>query len=372
MSGAITATAVIAASLTATEIFTAVAVVGAAVGVIGTVTHVKELQYAGMALGAVGAVGGLAASAGLFAADAFGSMSGSALGEVAGGTTLAETASPFGGVAGVGGGGMEGVLASGLPGATAGLDGVANIPGPFDPGTNTPDLISMATGQYTGPGAALPPNAGGLGAGGGDAVAPSVTPAVANDGTQVAQAAPAAANPPPAATGAPQPAAGGGVETAPAPSIINGTPNGPGSGTVMVGGQPVTAAPPPNPPWTPAEAKALPGSLPDAEPSIWSKILDIAGKPGVGMLGFGAIQAGSAFIAGATSSLTPAQVKALQAQSDYNVAAANLANQQSAVLQNQQANLTGGIPAAVKPTPPPTGMINNAPPKLAPVTGVPA
>lgn len=70
------------------------------------------------------------------------------------------------------------------------------------------------------------------------------------------------------------------------------------------------------------------------------------------------LHAGGAFLAGATSSLTPAQVKALEAQAAANQAAANLSTQQAQ-------NMASGIPAArrLAVTGVPAGMINQ--PKAA-------
>lgn len=373
MSGAITATAVAVGALSAAEVFTAVAVVGAAVGVIGTVTHVKELQYAGMALGAVGAVGGLAASAGLFAADAFGSMSGSALGEVAGGTTLAETASPFAQAAAPAAGSIDADIASW---STYGAQGAGSAAG-----MGGSDVISVASGMPANPSItsaplstaqvnAAPPSIPGatdapiggasapntMGEGGVDPPPGEPSPWTrAKDGMgDVPSGDPAGPAPPKfgtptePATAAPQP-------------IINGAPNGPGSGQV---------ADPSGGLMTLDKMRAGQNPADPTPDSVWSKIFDAIKTPGVGMLGFGAIQAMGSFVGGALSTKTPAEVKALEAQAGYNVAAANLANQQATLLQNQQANLAGGIPVARNPTP--TGMINNAPPKLAPVTGTPA
>jgi hypothetical protein len=77
----------------------------------------------------------------------------------------------------------------------------------------------------------------------------------------------------------------------------------------------------------------------------------------------GVIQAGAAFISGATSTLTPAQVAALQAQANANQAAANLSNR-------QLSNMSQPIPAATRTQAPP-GLINTRLPPPNTVTGAP-
>lgn len=85
----------------------------------------------------------------------------------------------------------------------------------------------------------------------------------------------------------------------------------------------------------------------DLVKSPFSQIMDLIKTPGGGTLLSGAIQAGGAFIGGATSSLTPAQVKALEAQAEANHAAANLS-------QRQLANMGQPIPVARR-----NGLINS-------------
>jgi hypothetical protein len=91
------------------------------------------------------------------------------------------------------------------------------------------------------------------------------------------------------------------------------------------------------------------------------------------MLAYGALQAGGQFLSGLTSTITPAQVSALNAQAAANQAAANLTAQQTA-------NLAGPKPVATlapvtgTPNPiltPPTAGIINAAPRVN-VTGAPA
>lgn len=80
------------------------------------------------------------------------------------------------------------------------------------------------------------------------------------------------------------------------------------------------------------------------------------------MLTYGIVQAGGAFISGLTNPMTPAQIAALNAQADYNGAAAALARQ-------QVDNMKGGIPRATVTGRPAGGLINNNPVQSAQVTG---
>ncbi len=103
---------------------------------------------------------------------------------------------------------------------------------------------------------------------------------------------------------------------------------------------------------------------------IWDSLKGILDQKGTSTLLSGVIQAGSAFIAGATSTLTPAQVAALNAQAAANTATANLS-------QRQLSNMGQPLPVASRTPPPvtgaPTGLINSPPPPpRVPVTGAPA
>jgi hypothetical protein len=84
-------------------------------------------------------------------------------------------------------------------------------------------------------------------------------------------------------------------------------------------------------------------------------------------LAFGALQAGGSLLSGATSTLTPAQVSALQAQAAANNAAASLTKQQVANITAPKAVASSapvtGTPALV---PGQQGLINSA---SQPVTG---
>ena len=96
--------------------------------------------------------------------------------------------------------------------------------------------------------------------------------------------------------------------------------------------------------------------------------MDFVGKHPT--LAFGALQAGGSLLSGMTSTLTPAQVSALQAQAAANNAAAALTQQQAANLAMPKAVASS---APVTGTPPlvpgQQGLINRA---SQPVTGMAA
>jgi hypothetical protein len=93
----------------------------------------------------------------------------------------------------------------------------------------------------------------------------------------------------------------------------------------------------------------------------------------------GALQASGSLLSGLTSTLTPAQVAALQAQANANNAAAALTQQQTANLAMPKAVASSapvtGTPGQIVPGATngvaQTGLINSAP-KVASVTGAPA
>jgi hypothetical protein len=119
----------------------------------------------------------------------------------------------------------------------------------------------------------------------------------------------------------------------------------------------------------PAGANWGDGPVVPADKGIFGSLLDFAKtNPAVAM---GVIQAGGSFISGATSSLTPAQVTALNAQAAANNAAAALSTQQTANLAMPKA-VASSTPITGSPAPlvlPGSGLINQ-PPKTN-VTGAP-
>lgn len=313
MSGAITATTVAVAAMTTAEIFTAVAITGAVVGAVGAVTHIKELQYAGMAMGVVGGIGGLAVGAGLFAGEAGAGLfegSAGALGE-------GFATSAAGPVSGAAFDGAAGALGEGFQVSAAPSDVINSITAKL----NIPGDTVLSGDTATDPLVTVPQSP------------PNVAPVAATD---TGAASPAATNPN-AATDA---------------ATWTGAPVSP---AVSVTGVPAPLAPR-VPPGLTADGMPIP---PPSDPSVWDNIMKLADTKAAGPLAYGAIQAGSAFLSGATSSLTPAQVAALNAQADANRAAANLAN-------TQQANLASGVPVATRTavTGVPAGMINTSPKPL--------
>lgn len=404
MSGAVTATFAVVAAMTAVEVFTAVAVVGAVVSGVGMVTKSKELQIAGMVLGAVGGIGGLAASAGLFAGEAaveLGTVAATDAASWAGDVAAVAPAAEFTNAAGQYT--MAGLQAANMPGgAIPGVDIISEVAGTVA----VPDIATEITNwsNYSATDI-LPDAATNMGPTGG-AVTPELNPSYLDAGTPVpgtepvptdsamtfnADGSPNYYNAPDGSQIAQGNGEGGTLGTANNPYADGTGANLPGTAS------PSSAATPPGTPSvtpTPAPAAAPADPLAAAnanvsfpggggplgpsgraggkESSIWSSISDFLDKRGTGPLLGAAIQAGGAFIAGATSSLTPAQVAALQSQATQNQAAANLADKQAQILARQYANMTGGVPGAVR-TPRVTGLINSpASPPPGAVTGVPA
>lgn len=159
---------------------------------------------------------------------------------------------------------------------------------------------------------------------------------------------------PPAATPTPADAA-----TTPAPKITGGV-----SAEANISGFPAGGGPqgPRGGATAPTPGVASPTAT---DQSIWSRIFDmIESKP---TLSLGAIKAASSFISGAFSEgTTPEQRRAYAAQAEQNLAAANLARAQEAILQRRLRNMNDPIPMATSNSPP--GLINST----SPVTGRPA
>lgn len=346
--------------------FAIVAAVGAVASTVGYYTKSKELQIGGSILGAIGAIGGLANAAGVFSLADIG-MDAASTG-LSWGSEAASATSSFG----ASGAGELGLASAGAPAAEMTVD-------------TMPNLVSMAgdvsvpgvgAGELGGVAAATAPDvtpAAALSTGAGEGLTPSVgmvnQPMVTASGSDSATlstfgdpstgAFNAAATSTPV-TGATVPTAPA-APTTPAPAVTGSPFSGadagvPGSfNAAQAQAAAFGPATGPVPSFTPAAA----------DPTIWSKMWSFLEKPGGAMLGYGALQAGSAFLAGATSELTPAQVEALKAQAQANQAAANLSRQQASMLQQQQANMNERLPVATRTR----GMINRP---LAPVTGAPA
>lgn len=322
--------------ITVTTVLESVAAVGAVLGVVGTVTKNKALSIAGLALGVVGGVGSLAAGAGLFGADAGASLFGTA--PAASTADAAEAATD---------------ASSDTIGSIVG-DAASDIPTPPIP----PDAVPPPTGDA------------------------GLVSAAQNAGDPAASL----AAPPAGADMAPANATG--LVTSTAPSGMPDTP-----GIINADTTPGTPMPP-----TPPDTPPPPGAAPTAAqtPGNWTwgvngsegtaTIADpSAGDPGMlgGILSFanknpvvalGMLQSAGSLLAGATSTLTPAQVTALNSQAAANDAAAAFQNQQRANLAMPKSVASSspvtGTPSPLVPSAP-GGFINQAPKQPA-VTGVPA
>lgn len=342
-----------------------IAAVGATIGAVGAVTGSKELMIAGGVIGAIGGIGALASSAGIFGSAA-------TLGEVAAGTTAAETASPFGAASGIDA--EIGQWASYGSNAGATLSGAPSVSAAAPAVDNTLDVVNTVTGNVN---TASEP----LGSVTANAASPNVNPAVAADATPNATSTGEASatlenfgtpntTPPGAAPGVAAPQAPGTADpSAVTNSVLNGNAgvvtgkvgplnaesliNAPNStGITMVRGATTI----------PSSVSAPLGS--GSGSGIFSQLMDVIGKPGVGTLASGVVQAGMSFLSGATNGLTPAQIAALNAQAEANQAAANLSRM-------QQANMSGNLPVAsrtplvrsppVTGAPAPVGLINTPP-----------
>ena len=156
---AFAASEVAAVGLTIGSAFAITAAVGATVGAVGVLTKVKELQYVGAALGAVGLVGSLASAAGLFGtaselggavgeAGGFGSwMSGAGDAVSSGGSTLgtdaatwANTVPELASTTGAATGGAAPSVATATSTAAPQVDVVDMVTGRFQAPTGTVDV----------------------------------------------------------------------------------------------------------------------------------------------------------------------------------------------------------------------------------------
>lgn len=338
------ASAVAAVGLTVVTALEVTAAVGATLAAVGAVTRDKTLTLAGSVIGAIGGIGGLAAGAGLLGADAasnaplFGPAPSAA-------TADAASADTIGSVTGA----------------------AEDLPTPPIP----PDVVPPAAADQVAASAAVPE---------GTALAPqdaatvtgNVQAAQASGTNEVGLSTQTSGNvqeltglgntvPSTASTANPSlnPELGGATGFSPGGASESIPPS---QGFINdLTGNTITGDPASN---------AL-GIKTPADPSTFGKLAAFAdAHPTVA---FGALQAGSSLLQGLTSTLTPAQVSALQAQAAANDAAAALTNQQRANLAQPKAVATStpvtGTPAQLVPTQP-AGFINQ--PKLAPVTGVPA
>lgn len=365
--------------------------VGAVVGAVGAITGVKELAIAGTVIGAIGGIGAIAESAGLLGeVSSFFGIGGSEGGNVAsmasGATEVAKevgdnaswatdvlkasTAAPADGLTvgtslqelqHVGVDGVEGI-GQGIAGAGGEVvDPIGHFSGTAAPDAHNyfPDMSGYSPEQLE----QMARN--GFPVSQGDSVPPLQTaeaPRAVNGSVQ------GGAELDPAMSGGGSPSASPAQvdpNAATTPSqVVNG--NAQGASAITGKPQPVDAGL--GATVTKADAGGtvanVTGKLSAGGDgaSTWTKILDTLGKPGIGTLASGLVQAGSAFVSGATNSLTPAQVAAYNAQADANLAQANLARQQQQLLQSQMANASA-VPTATRR---PGGLINSTAPDGAP------
>lgn len=326
--------AVAAVGLTVVTALEITAAVGATLSAVGAVTGNKGLSTAGMVIGAVGAIGGLAAGAGL-------------LGEAAASDAPLFGATPTAATADEASAGTVDFVAGDA--APSGLIDAPPAPpggvGAVDPASG--NVITEATS--------------------GAAAAPQTdTITLASTSENIADPAAALAKAPTGAADATAPTGGTPLM---GPSTDTPTPPMPPS-TVPGPGTPPTAAQTPGG-WTfGVNDQAGTATIDTNTSSMFGGLMDFAKKNPV--VALGALQAGGSLLSGMTSTLTPAQVSALSAQASANDAAASLTRQQTANLAAPKAVASStpitGTPAPLVPQQ--IGMINQ--PRQPQVTGAPA
>jgi hypothetical protein len=303
---------------------------------------------AGTVIGAVGAIGGLAAGAGLFGSGADAPLFGPAPTSAA-----AADAGSSGTVNFVAGDASDADI---IPPPDAPPGGVGTV----DPATG--DVITQATG------ADVPPPSGG----------DTLTLASTTQNDTDPAAALASTKPIATADATTGGTTGSGLINSsanPADAVAPGTTGTSTSTSTVPGlsGPGTTAANPTPVGGSGLSAQANPElntaggatESSDTSSSILSKLVDYAGAHPV--VALGAIQAGGSFLTGAFSSLTPAQTAQANAQAAANDAAAALTKQQTANLAMPKSVASSapvtGAPRPLVPQQPPgqTGLINRAP-----------
>lgn len=335
---AIAASAGITITATALTVgFETVAAVGAVLSVVGTVTKNKTLSMVGLGLGLVGGVGALASSAGLLGA-------GGGLFADAASTPAAADVAASGTINSLAGGGEAVGSAAELidvPPAPPGMVGTTNAAG---------ELVTSANAAAATDGSlAMAGNAAS-----GDLVTANATaasvPAATDTSAVIANTEPAVTNP-----------------TATTGDMIEPPPRPPGDLGALdpTTGKTITSS------VDQVTGKIV--SLPDNSSSgMFANILKFADAHPVATLG--ALQAGGSLLSGLTSSVTPAQAAALNAQAAQNQAAADLVNQQRVNLAAPKATASltpvTGTPGPIIPqTAANANSLINAAPRLAPITG---
>lgn len=322
------------ATLTATTAFELAAAVGATIAAVGVIARDKTLTMVGGAIGIVGAVGGLAAGAGLLGSEA---ASGSSIFGASPAASTADTASAAGTSADTGA-----TFADSLTPATTGTTGGAIDAGTFGTAAENAAAAADQASQGT-----IPFVADGLPQGQDSFTTAAVIGEKAPD---------PAANLLPTGLEKPSVAnlnAGASDLIAPPPA----PPNSLGTTDPLTGATTTSAV-------DPATGKIV--ELPEGAKSIFGQVMDAASKND--RLASGVVTVGGKLLEGAFSSVTPAQVQALQAQATANDAAAALTKQQTQNLAMPKSVASStpvtGTPGALLPQ----GIINRAPA----VTGVPA
>lgn len=353
--------------------FETIAAVGAVLGVVGQVTHNKALGYAGLALGAVGGIGALASSAGLLGADA------ADLGAGAGETVASADAASAGSLESVAGSGEFAAAdsATGLPselsGGAAAAEGSGNAA--VDSAMGLPpglDGGASAVGEILPASSDAPPGIGHATGNDAGTTTQSATD-VLNDKELARVRGGGLLNGPSGATPTPDLT----TTTAPTTPVTSQPLPGPTPGVGGNGAVPDMSAPA----WKTATTKLgmIPAAGDEGGSGAFSGLLDFANKNPVVALGM--LQTAGSFLAGATSTLTPAQVKALNSQAAANDAATAQQKQMTTNLQAPKsvassAPVTGApqtlVPPPTASPPPATGFINQPPVQQPRVTGMAA
>jgi hypothetical protein len=319
----------VATAISAATVLESVAAVGAVLSVVGMVTKNKTLSMVGMGLGVVGGVGALASSAlGASSVLASGADAAATSGDAA-------AASADAGAAGAGGGDafsqVTAEAAAANPAEAAAPDAIASLSNAAPP----PD--GGLRGQVGDTGSTGPTGQIGASGNAADAVAPGTSGLLNADKTPGTPLPPMPPATPP---------------TTSLPPTASQTPGGWNWGVNNAQG---------------TATIANPGAGDD---SALGGVLGFMNKNPVVALGM--LQAGGSLLSGWTSTLTPAQVAALNAQAASNNAATAMTNQQRTNLAMPKATASSspvtGTPQQLVPSSP-AGLINQPPPK---VTGAPA
>lgn len=321
------------------------AAVGATLAAVGSITRDKTLTMVGGAIGAIGAIGSLASAAGIFgsapASTLFGPSTAASTADTSAsaGSTFAEGLTPTAtgeASAGVESGTFDAAGAASADAASSGtitdISAQMQQPPPAGGYTSLSDVSQNATNPVTAtdPGA----NLGTVSAPGSDTTTGllnGTTSATQTPGTVIADAAPpgTASTQASALTNSTSPASASGAADSVTGNVDAGT-------------------------WDTA-----PGAAPST--GIFNSILKFAQDNKVVTAGI--LQAGGSLLSGLTSTVTPAQVGALNAQAAANNAAAALAQQQAANLAMPK-SVASSTPVTGTPgtlVPPSSGLINSAP-----------